>query len=120
MRQEEHLNPAILVWARESAGLNVEDAAKRLALGSSKPETSGQKLLELEKGLRRPTRAQLNKIAKTYRRLLLAFYMATPPNKASRGEDFRSTGAEVSERENALLDSLLRDIKARQEMASSC
>lgn len=116
MRHEEHINPAILVWARESAGLNVEDAAKRLALGGTKSETSGQKLLELEKGLRRPTRAQLSKIAKTYRRPLLAFYMAAPPNKASRGEDFRSTGAEVSDRENALLDALLRDIKARQEM----
>lgn len=116
MRQEEHINPAILVWARESAGLNVEDAAKRLALGNTKSETSGQKLLDLEKRLRRPTRAQLSKIAKTYRRPLLAFYMAAPPKKASRGEDFRSTGVEVSERENALLDALLRDIKARQEM----
>jgi Zn-dependent peptidase ImmA (M78 family) len=116
MRQEEHINPAILVWARESAGLNVEDAAKRLALGDTKTETSEQKLLELEKGLRRPTRAQLNKIAKIYRRPLLAFYMMTPPQKSSRGEDFRSTGAQVSERENALLDALLRDIRARQEM----
>lgn len=116
MRQEERINPAILVWARESAGLNVEDAAKRLALGDTKSETGGQKLLELEQGRRRPTRAQLSKIAKTYRRPLLAFYMATPPNKPSRGEDFRSTGAEVSERENALLDALLRNIKARQEM----
>ncbi len=116
MRQEEHINPAILVWARESAGLNVGDAAKRLAFGDTKTETSGQKLLDMEKGLRRPTRAQLGKIAKTYRRPLLAFYMATPPKKASRGEDFRSTGAEVSEQENALLDALLRNIRARQEM----
>ncbi|MGB7170530.1 MAG: XRE family transcriptional regulator [Acidobacteriaceae bacterium] len=116
MRQEEHINPAILVWARESAGLNLEDAAKSLAFGDPKSDASAQRLLELEKGLRRPTRAQLSKIAKTYRRPLLAFYMVAPPNKASRGEDFRSTGAEVSERENALLDALLRDIKARQEM----
>uniref|UniRef100_A0A7V4XSP2 ImmA/IrrE family metallo-endopeptidase n=1 Tax=Acidobacterium capsulatum TaxID=33075 RepID=A0A7V4XSP2_9BACT len=116
MRQEERINPAILVWARESAGLSVEDAAKRLALGDTKSETGGKKLLQLEQGHRRPTRAQLSKIAKTYRRPLLAFYMANPPNKSSRGEDFRSTGAEVSERDNALLDALLRDIKARQEM----
>ena len=88
MRQEERIDPAILdwpailVWARESAALNVEDAAKRVALG----ETSEQKLLDLERGLRRPTRAQLSKIAKTYRRPLLAFYRTAPPKRASRGE----------------------------------
>lgn len=116
MRQEEQINPAILVWARESAGLKVEDAAKRLALRDSKNESGEQKLLDLEKGVRRPTRTQLTRIAKTYRRPLLAFYMADPPAKAPRGEDFRSTGTAVSARENALLDALLRDIKARQEM----
>lgn len=116
MRQEEQINPATLVWARESAGLNMEEAAKRLALGESKSESSQQKLLDLEKGVRRPTRAQLAKIAKTYRRPLLAFYLSAPPEKGPRGEDFRSRGATVSTRENALLDALLRDIKARQEM----
>jgi Zn-dependent peptidase ImmA (M78 family) len=116
MRGEEQINPEILVWARESAGLNVEDAAKRLALGDSQNESSQQKLLDLEKGVRLPTRSQLTRIAKTYRRPLLAFYMTAPPKKAPRGEDFRSTGAAVSGRENALLDALLRDIKARQEM----
>ena len=116
MPQEEHINPAILVWARESAGLNVDDAAVRLALGNTKSQTREQKLLELETGVRRPSRDLLGKIAKTYRRPLLTFYMAAPPKRASRGEDFRSTGAEVSTRNNALLDALLRDIKARQEM----
>jgi Zn-dependent peptidase ImmA (M78 family) len=116
MRQEEQINPAILVWARESAGLNLEDAAKRLALGDSKSETGEEKLLDLERGIRRPSRTQLTKIAKAYRRPLLAFYMAAPPRKASRGEDFRSTGATVSDRDNALLDALLRDMRARQEM----
>jgi Zn-dependent peptidase ImmA (M78 family) len=116
MAQGEQINPAILVWARESAGLAVEDAAKRLALGDSKYESGEQKLLDLERGARLPTRTQLGKIAKTYRRPLLAFYMAAPPRKGPRGEDFRSTGAEVSPRENALLDALLRDMKARQEM----
>jgi Zn-dependent peptidase ImmA (M78 family) len=116
MRLEEQINPAILVWARESAGLDVPDAAKKLALGGSKETSGTDKLLELERGTRRPTRTQLNKIAKTYRRPLLTFYMTTPPKKAPRGEDFRSTGNEVSARENALLDALIRDLKARQEI----
>jgi len=116
MPQGEQISPATLVWARESAGLDVKDAAKRLALGESKNESSEQKLLDLEKGVRLPTRTQLTKIAKTYRRPLLAFYMSAVPRKGPRGEDFRSTGAEVSPRDNALLDSLVRDVKARQEM----
>lgn len=116
MAQGEQINPAILVWARESAGLDLNDAAKRLALGASKGESIEQKLLDLESGMRLPTRNQLTKIAKTYRRPLLAFYMTAPPRKGPRGEDFRSTGVEVSPRENALLDALLRDVKARQEM----
>jgi hypothetical protein len=72
MPQAEQINPAILVWARESAGLAVEDAAKQLALGDSKHESSEQKLLDLERGVRLPTRTQLSRIAKTYRRPLLA------------------------------------------------
>lgn len=106
------INPGILAWARESAGLEVEEAAQKLALGASHRE----KLLELEQGTRLPTRTQLNKFAKTYRRPLITFYMSEPPKKAPHGEDFRSTGAEISLRENALLDALLRDIRARQEM----
>jgi len=116
MPQGEQINPAILVWARESAGLGVEDAAKRLALRDSKSESGEQKLLDLEMGARLPTRTQLSKIARTYRRPLLAFYMAAPPKKGPRGEDFRFTSAEVSARDNALLDALVRDMKARQEM----
>lgn len=116
MRIQEQINPAILVWARESAGLNLRDAARKLALGDSKDETGEDKLLGLERGVRFPTRNQLNKIAKAYRRPLITFYMADPPQRAHRGEDFRSTGREVSARENALLDALLRDLKTRQEM----
>jgi len=118
MRQEEQINPAILIWARESAGLGVEEAARKLALGDSTGETSEQKLLDLERGHRLPSRSQLSRFAKTYRRPLIAFYMAAPPKKAPRGEDFRSTGAERSPRENALLDALLRDMRARQEMVA--
>ncbi len=116
MRQQEQTNPAILIWARESAGLGIEEAARKLALGDSNTETGEQKLLELERGDRFPSRSQLSKFAKTYRRPLIAFYMTMPPKKAHRGEDFRSSGNEISPRDNALLDALLRDMKARQEM----
>jgi Zn-dependent peptidase ImmA (M78 family) len=114
----EQINPAILVWARESAGLDLRDAAHKLALATS-DATSEDKLLEMERGARLRSRTQLGKIAKTYRRPLLTFYLATPPQKSDRGTDFRTTGAAVSQKDDALLDAFLRDIKARQEMLTS-
>ena len=47
---------------------------------------------------------------------MLAFYMTQPPLKGDRGEDFRRTPGSISRRDNSLLDALLRDIRARQEM----
>jgi Zn-dependent peptidase ImmA (M78 family) len=116
MRQFEQINPAILIWARESAGLGIEEAARKLALGDSEKESGEEKLLAFERGDRYPTRNQLGAISKTYRRPLITFYMAVPPPKASRGQDFRSARNEITPREDALLDALLRDIKARQQM----
>lgn len=115
-RSTEKINPAILVWARESAGLNVSDAAKKLALNDSKHQTGSQKLLLLETGERLPTRSQLSKISKAYHRPLVSFYMTHPPKRGPRGKDFRSTSALRSAQEDAQLDVLLRDVQARQEM----
>ncbi|MHB2009574.1 MAG: helix-turn-helix domain-containing protein, partial [Acidobacteriaceae bacterium] len=102
MAQGEQVNPSVLVWARESAGLDLKDAAHKIGLAPSGDGSSESKLLELERGDKLPSRAQLSKIAKTYRRPLLTFYMAAPPTKGDRGNDFRSTGAAISSRENAL------------------
>ena len=117
MNRANNINPAILVWARETAGLNLEEAASRLDfIRPSQTESAAQRLLALESGDRMPTRNQLWKIASLYRRPILAFYMKQPPMKGDRGEDFRQTPSSVSRRDNSLLDALLRDIRARQEM----
>jgi Zn-dependent peptidase ImmA (M78 family)/transcriptional regulator with XRE-family HTH domain len=119
MARAENINPAILAWARESAGLSLEEAADRLGLTSSDRQTAAEKLEELESGEKFPTRAQLTKIASIYRRPLLTFYMTQPPVRGERGEDFRTLPAQLSSRDNASLDALLRDIRARQEMVRS-
>lgn len=119
MAQGERINPAILIWARESAGLDLRDAGHKLALSAGDDAASETRLLEMERGTRLPSRAQLTKIARTYRRPLLTFYLAAPPQKSDRGTDFRTTGAAVSKQDNALLNAMLRDIKARQEMLIS-
>lgn len=116
MRQTEDINPRILAWARETAGLTVEEAAEKLALGSSERATAASKLSALEAGDRSPTSAQLLKAATLYKRPLITFYMPEPPQRGDRGEDFRTAPGEVSKRANGLLDALLRDVKARQQM----
>ena len=113
-------NPAILAWARETAGLEPDEAARRLGfIKPTETESAAQRLLAFESGERTPTRNQLLQFASLYRRPLLAFYMKEPPAKGERGEDFRRTAGQVSRRDNSLLDTLLRDIRARQEMVKS-
>lgn len=115
----ENINHSILIWARETAGLSVEDAAARLGLTSGAGGTSTDKLEAFERGELKPTRKQLLKIAATYRRPLTAFYRATPPAPGNRGEDFRTLVGAISKREAALLDALIRDIRARQDLVRS-
>ena len=114
----ENINPSILKWARETAGMSLEDAAVRLGFTSSARRVSAARLEALERGESKPTRNQLLKIAATYRRPLTAFYRATPPVPGNRGEDFRSIGG-VSDKSEPLLDALLRDTRARQDMVRS-
>ena len=70
------VNPEILVWARETAGLSVADAARKLGLSDSKRASSIDKLVALESGVKEPTRAQVVKMAEKYRRPLLTFYLS--------------------------------------------
>ena len=115
-----NINPAILAWARETAGLELDEAADRLGfIKPTKTESAARRLLAFESGERTPTRNQLLRFASVYRRPLLAFYMKQPPLKGERGDDFRQAAGRVSRRDNSLLDALLRDIRARQEMVKS-
>ncbi len=110
------VNPEILIWARQSAGFDVEDAARKLGLGSSQKSTAAEKLAAMEAGEKQPTRNQLAKFANVYKRPLITFYLAEPPKTGQRGQDFRQTPDARGQRDNGMLDALLRDVKARQEL----
>ena len=110
------VNPDILRWARETAGLSVEDAAAKLDLGDARGVTGADRLTALEAGEREPSRPLLVRMAKQYRRPLLAFYMAARPTQAERGEDFRTLPPEHSIAQDALVDALIRDVRARQQI----
>ena len=113
------VKPEILVWARESAALTQQAAARKLGFGDSARSSAVDKLVALEQGAKEPTRPQLLKMADIYRRPLLTFYLTQPPEKASRGADFRTLHGNVRTEEEALMDALLRDVQARQSMVRS-
>lgn len=110
------INPEILRWARETAGLTIENAAEKIGLKSARGVAGADRLALLEAGEGEPSQSVLREMVKQYRRPLLAFYMAVPPKIAARGEDFRTLPAEFSRRDAALLDTLLREVRARQQM----
>jgi transcriptional regulator with XRE-family HTH domain len=103
MVQGDEINPRIMRWARETAGLSVKEAAGKLGLKDTAKGTAVEKLKALEEGRRDPGQTILDKAAALYRRPLIAFYMSEPPVRGDRGEDFRSVEA-ASPRDNANLD----------------
>ena len=84
------VNPAILVWARETAGLTRQEAVRKIGIGDSRDTTAVDKLAALERGDKDPTRPVLLKMVRQYRRPLLTFYL---PSRRVRG-----TGAPTSVR----------------------
>lgn len=114
-----NVSPQVLIWARETAGLSIGAAAHRLGIRNTKALGGDERLKALEEGKDEPTQALLVKMAKTYRRPLLAFYMTKPPRKAERGRDFRTLLHGRTDIDEGLLDALLRDMRMRQSMIRS-
>ena len=110
------VNPQIIVWARETAGLNLEEAARKLGFLDSSRSTASKKLREIETGNREPSRPQLLRMSEYYRRPLLTFYLSKPPKPGERGADFRTLTQDHAPSTEALLDTLIRDVRARQAM----
>lgn len=107
------IEPNVLIWARETAGLSIEEAARKLGL--SGPD----RLRALEGGLRQPTRRQLSNMSEKYRRPLLAFYLPRPPQKLDRGQDFRTLHEDQPAESEALVNALLRNVQVRQGLVRS-
>lgn len=76
------LNPELLVWARNTAGLTLEAAAKKLGVKPSR-------LTEWEANRLRPTVAQLRKAANVYKRPLAVFFRPQAPAQPQPLHDFR-------------------------------
>jgi len=81
-RVSDVVKPALLRWARETAGLAPGDASKKIGV---KPA----RLAEWEEGRLRPTIAQLRKAANVYRRPFAVFFLGEPPSQPVPLHDFR-------------------------------
>lgn len=116
MAKAQQINPKILSWARETAGLSPEEAAPKLGLKSNAKASATEKLLQAENGKRPVSLGMLEKAATAYRRSLISFYLPQPPARGERGDDYRTIAGAPSPRDDAVVDALIRDLRARQQL----
>lgn len=110
------VNPELLVWARETAGLEIDAAARKLGFTDTKKHSAKEKLARIEAGADEVSRATLVKMSQQYHRPLLAFYLPKPPRQGERGSDFRTLPEERRREDAPTLDALVRDIRSRQAL----
>lgn len=104
------VEPALLVWARESAGFSVEEAARKVGV---KPK----RLQSWESGEKRPTLKQLRKLGKAYKRPIAVFYLLEPPKDFRPMNDFRRLSGQISFVESPQLRLEIRRARDRREIA---
>lgn len=110
-----NINPLMLIWARKTAALSLDTAAQKLGLSSSNQATRAEKLEAFEKNTAQPTRIQILKLARIYRQPLTVFYLDDSPHMGDVGKDFRMLPGKISPEDQAILNSILRDVHARKD-----
>jgi Zn-dependent peptidase ImmA (M78 family)/DNA-binding XRE family transcriptional regulator len=100
----------ILKWARETAGLSPEEAARSL-------QSKEEKVLAWEQGEERPSMPQLRKMATVYKRQLSDFYLPAPPDEAALPHDFRRLPGDGVFHYSRALRYQLRQARQRRDLA---
>lgn len=103
------VQPGVLIWARETAGLDVEAAADRLGV---RPE----RVREWESGETVPTIGQVRAMSKAYYRPLAALFMSEPirNEKLAQLPDFRRSEKQAQILSRALQDGIMRARRQRE------
>lgn len=104
------VKPALLVWARERAGLRQEQVASTLKLEVAR-------LREWEAGADRPSIAQLRKLGELYKRPLAVFFLSETPHGFDPQREFRRLAGVTPQTESRELRSALRLALFRREAA---
>ncbi|MEA4937912.1 MAG: helix-turn-helix transcriptional regulator, partial [Paludibacter sp.] len=89
MADKAYITPDLLRWARETAKMSPEDAAKKVHI---EPE----RLLLWEEGIELPTINQAQTLAKVYKRPFALFFLPEMPKDFTPLQDFRKTQVSLS------------------------
>ncbi len=104
------INPALLSWARESAGLRIDEAAKKVQVKPGRIEL-------WESGDAQPTIKQLRKLGATYKRPIAVFYLDEVPRDFTPLRDFRRLPGEVAGVQSPELRYEIRRALSRRDTA---
>lgn len=105
------VNPAILRWARETAGLSLEVAARKL----SQKSISAGTVASWESGEASPSYTQLEKLAyQVYKRPLALFFFPEPPVEQTPRQAFRTLPEQEIKRIPSRVRYLIRQAKSMQ------
>ncbi len=110
------VNPEILIWARKTAGLTLEEAAQKLGIKQAYGISAIDRLMNMENGKEEPSRTILKNMSKKYRRSLLVFYLISPPKESKKVRDFRKLPESFTNFDKALTDALIRKIQIRHSI----
>ncbi len=109
-RVEAMVKPELLIWARQSAGYDLSEAARKAHV---KPE----KLVKWEQGEARPTIRQLRELGRIYKRPLAVFYLPEPPQDFQPLRDYRRLPSGVVVEASPALRFEIRRAHDRRETA---
>jgi len=105
------VNPDMLRWARETAGLDVDDVVRRL----KRKRVTAETVLSWENGEGSPSYPQLERIAyEIYKRPLALFFFPEPPQEETPEQSFRTLPEYAIERLPARIRFLIRKARIMQ------
>lgn len=111
MKDEVFATPAVLRWARETAGLEVDDVVARL----NRKRITAEVISAWESGADTPSYLQLERLAyEVYRRPLALFFFPEPPHEQTPSQAFRTLPEEETSRLPTRIRLLVRQAQAMQ------
>jgi Zn-dependent peptidase ImmA (M78 family)/DNA-binding XRE family transcriptional regulator len=111
MTQPIPVNPSVLRWARETAGISIEDVARKLGSKRITAET----VTAWERGEGSPSYIQLENLAyQIYKRPLALFFFPEPPLEETPQQAFRTLPEQEIQRMSPRLRYMLRQAKSMQ------
>lgn len=111
MGHDVDVNPAILVWARKRAGFGLQEAADKFSIRRAtleKIESTAERTLI--------SRTLFRNLTKLYRQPPLVFYLSSPPHEEAYEVEFRRTNQSISRKELLVLETIIRNVRARQSL----